>query len=94
MPKLLGETNFLKHVIIELDHRVPRPRPTDVGSGSTVRPRTIIACVHHFQDKEKILHLARQQPLKLGTNRIFVFPDYTAEVMDQRRGYRDVMLSC
>lgn len=91
IPKLLGEINFPKQVIIDRAHRFPLPKLTEVGSGSTVKPRTIMARVHHFQDKEKILRLARQQPLKFGANRIFVFPDYTAEVMDQRRGFRDVM---
>lgn len=41
-----------------------------------------------FQNKEKITRLARQQTLKYGARRVFGFP---AEVMDQRRGFRDVM---
>lgn len=52
IPKLLGETNYPKLVIIERGHRAPLPKPTEVDHGNTVRPRTIIAHVHHFQDKE------------------------------------------
>ncbi|CAB1443944.1 unnamed protein product [Pleuronectes platessa] len=41
------------------------------------KPRTILARIHHFQDKDLILRLGRQQPLD--------------EVMAQRRAFRDVM---
>lgn len=86
IPKLLGDDIFPKPVVIDRAHRTQQPKPPE-GS----RPRTIIARVHLAQDKEKILRLGRQQSLDYGGHRILIFPDYTAEVMEQRRSFREVL---
>lgn len=91
IPKLLGETHFPKPVIVDRAHRSQQPKPVEGASGPSARPCTIIARVHHYQEKEKIIRLARQQSLKYGAHKVFIFPDYTAEVMEQRRGFREAM---
>lgn len=91
IPKLLGDSNFSKPVVVDRAHRSLQPKPAEGGPGPTPRPRTIIARIHHYQEKEAIIRLARQHPLKYGDHKVFIFPDYTAEVMEQRRGFRDAM---
>lgn len=85
IPKLLGVSSFAKPVIVDRAHRIPVPKPTDVK-----RPRSIIARIHFYQEKELILRLSRQQQMIYNGQRIYVYPDYTAEVMAQRRGFREV----
>nr|WPK86705.1 NLRC3-like protein 46 [Sebastes schlegelii] len=85
IPKLLGVSSFAKPVIVDRAHRIPVPKPTDVK-----RPRSIIARIHFYQEKELILRLSRQQQMIYSGQRIYVYPDYTAEVMAQRRGFREV----
>lgn len=55
IPKLPGETYFPKLVIIDRAHRSLLPMPVEGGFGPSARPRTIIARVHHFQGKEKMI---------------------------------------
>uniref|UniRef100_A0AAV2MGX8 Pentraxin (PTX) domain-containing protein n=1 Tax=Knipowitschia caucasica TaxID=637954 RepID=A0AAV2MGX8_KNICA len=86
IPKLLEQGNLAKQVIVDRAHRVPMPRAT-----STQRPRSIIARIHFYQEKEMLLRLSRQNQLVYNGARIFIYPDYTADVMTQRRGFRDVM---
>jgi len=51
----------------------------------------MIARIHHFQIKEKILQLARQQfPLRYKGRPIHIFPDLPAEIMKQRQSFNDV----
>lgn len=87
IPKLFGESNFSQPVTVDRAHRVPLPR----RSTDAKRPRTIIARIHFYQEKEMLLRLSRQQELTYNDLRVFVFPDYTAEVMAQRRAFREVM---
>ncbi|KAJ8015326.1 hypothetical protein DPEC_G00024960 [Dallia pectoralis] len=68
IPKLLGETHFSKPVIVDRAHRSLQPKPAEGASGPPARPRTIIARVHHYQEKETIIRLARQQSLSYGAH--------------------------
>lgn len=86
IPKLLGDDNFAKPVVIDRAHRIQQPKPPE-GS----RPRMMIARVHLTQDKEKIMRLGRQRSMEYEGNRILIFPDYSAEVMEQRRRFREVL---
>lgn len=80
LPKLLGLQNFPGGLKVERAHRLGQPVST--------RPRTMIAKIHHFQEKEKILKLARQQsPLSSNGARINVYPDFSPEVNEQRRAF-------
>lgn len=87
IPKLFGASNFPKTVTVDRAHRVPLPR----RNMDAKRPRTIIARIHFYQEKEQLLRLSRNQELVYNGLRVFVFPDYTAEVTAQRRAFREVM---
>lgn len=87
IPKLFGASNLSKPVTVDRAHRVPLPR----RNMDTKRPRTIIARIHFYQEKELLLRLSRNQELIYNGLRVFVFPDYTAEVTAQRRAFREVM---
>ncbi|MGL4992427.1 MAG: hypothetical protein ACRC57_14905, partial [Sarcina sp.] len=88
IPQLLGEEHFPRPVKVDRAHRSLQPKPP-VGE----KPRTILARIHHFQEKELILRRGRMQPLEYKGRRVFIFPDYTTEVMSQRNAFRDVMQS-
>lgn len=84
-PDLLGASNFSKPLEVDRIHRLGRKL------GEDVRPRVMIARIHHFQMKEKILQLARQQFLLRYEGRpIHIFPDLPAEIMKQRQAFNDV----
>ncbi|KAK7925063.1 hypothetical protein WMY93_007373 [Mugilogobius chulae] len=85
IPKLFGAEHFDKPLAVDMAHRSLQPKPPD-GS----KPRTIIAKIHSLQDKEKIIRLGRQRTVEYGGRRIFIFPDYTAEVMEQRRSFKEI----
>ncbi|CAK6981221.1 LINE-1 retrotransposable element ORF1 protein [Scomber scombrus] len=51
----------------------------------------MIARIHHFQIKEKILQLSRQLfPLTYNEAAIHVFPDLPVEVIKQRQAFENV----
>lgn len=86
IPQLLGQSNFSKPIKIDRAHRSLKPKPQD-----NERPRVIIAKVHNDCDVSKILRLSRQQaPLNYQGSRVFIFPDYTAEVSSQRQAFNNV----
>lgn len=95
---------FLKEFIPELLGVSHFPRPHHLGNQTDrahhlgKQPHSenawlciMIAWIHHFQIKEKILQLAHQQfPLKYRGKAIHFFPDFPAEVMKQRQASDDV----
>lgn len=86
IPELLGADNFPKPLEVDRAHRLGRRL-----SENDVHPRVMIARIHHFQLKEKILQLARQQfPLRYNGKAVHFFPDYPAEVMKQRQAFDPV----
>lgn len=86
IPDLLGASNFSKPLEVDRAHRLGRQ-----PSGEDARPRVMIARIHYFQTKEKILQLARQQfPLRYQGRPIHIFPDLPAEIMKQRQAFNDV----
>lgn len=86
LPKLFGEDNFQSPVVIDRAHRVLRPPPA-----AGAKPRAIIARVHFFREKERILRLRRDRQLEYKGNKVLIFPDYTPEVMRQRREFTDTL---
>lgn len=86
IPELLGKEHFPYPLKVDRAHRSLWPMP---AAGE--KPRTIIACIHHFQTKELILRLARMKKMEYKGNKVLIFPDYTSEVMSQRRSFRNVM---
>lgn len=86
LPELLGPNNFSKPIKIDRAHRSLRPKPPD-----NERPRVIIAKVHNDRDLANIFRLSRQHaPLHYRGGRVFIFPDYTAEVSSQRQAFNNV----
>ncbi|KAL7881004.1 hypothetical protein SRHO_G00032580 [Serrasalmus rhombeus] len=86
LPKLLGATHFVEPLIVDRAHRVLQPKPPEGA-----KPRTIIARVHFYTEKERILRLRAGCNLDYNGHKVYIFPDYTAEVLSQRRSFRDVM---
>ncbi|RXN10895.1 putative transposase element L1Md-A101/L1Md-A102/L1Md-A2 [Labeo rohita] len=85
IPKLLGTENFPERIKVDRAHRTG-PLPSRGG-----RPRIMIARIHHYPVKETILRLAWQHaPLKFDGVLISIFPDFTAEVLSQRRAFDGV----
>lgn len=87
-PELLGKQHFPHPVKVDRAHRSLQPKSAAGG-----KPRTIMVRIHHFQVKEQILRLSRTQSMEYKGNKVLIFPDYTSEVMGQRRAFRDVMKS-
>ncbi|KAI4904740.1 hypothetical protein NFI96_002270 [Prochilodus magdalenae] len=76
LPKLLGEENFNLPLVVDRAHRSLQPRPADGA-----RPRPIIARIHLFQVKEKIMQLRRLHgPLQFRSNK--QFQDHSASGED------------
>lgn len=88
IPKLLGEENFPTPLSIEKAHRNPASSKNDI---SKTHPRPILIKLQHFQDKIKILRLAREKKeLFYNGSRIYIFPDYSAELMRRRKAFNPV----
>lgn len=88
-PELLGAQHFLKPITVDRAHRLGS-LPSDEVERARARPRVMIARIHHYQTKEKILQLARQQfPLSYRDNAIHIFPDLSVEVMKKREAFED-----
>lgn len=86
LKNMLGAENFTPLFAVERAHRVTaRPLPT--GSG----PRTFILRMLNYNDRDIILQKARQLlDIKMEGSRIFFFPDFSAEVQQQRAKFSDV----
>lgn len=86
--KILGASNFPKSLKIDRAHRTG-----PIGNAQS-RPRSMVARLHHYPDKEKILRLARlSSPLMYNGARILIFPDFTSEVLKQRQAFNAVRKS-
>lgn len=87
IPELLGAGNFPKPVVVDRAHRLGGISEDD----DEARPRVMIAKLHYFRTKEKILQLSQQQfPLSHNDRAIHIFPDYPAEVNKQRQAFEGV----
>ena len=72
--------------IVERAHRIPggRPKPG-------MPPRTIIARVLNYRDRDTVLQEARVAPqVKCDNAVIRFFPDFTLQVQQQRRNFLEV----
>ncbi|KAK7878078.1 hypothetical protein WMY93_031274 [Mugilogobius chulae] len=73
----------------ELDraHRSLVPKP-----GLNERPRAVIIRFHRFQTKDLVIREARKRgALEYRGHKILFYEDYTADVLQQRAEYKDVM---
>lgn len=80
IPKLLGNDNFLKHLIDRAHHSL------QVKPSLGAKPCTIITRVNQFQEKELISELWNTKAK--GSH---FPPNYTMEVKAQRHAFQDVM---
>ena len=75
-----------KHFTIERAHRIPggKPKPG-------TPPRTIIARVFNYRDRDTILQEARKaKPVRIENNEVGFFPDFTLQVQRRRREFYDI----
>lgn len=86
IPHLLGQENFSTPPVIERAHRTPMFRNNDRAG-----PRPILIKLRDFQDKVKILRLAREKKeLVFQGNQIHIYPDFSAELVKKRRSFDPV----
>ena len=82
----LQPRNLSEFFTIERAHRIPGRPPQPGGP-----PRTIIAKLLHYRDRDTILQAARVAPaVKLNNATIRFFPDFTLQVQQARRGFLEV----
>lgn len=86
LSKILGEDNFDGPILVDRAHRSLAPRPR-IGE----RPRPIIARLHYYSDKEKIMSLSRTKgQLFFEKSPVHIFPDMSPEVGRQRAAFNQV----
>ncbi|KAK9956289.1 hypothetical protein ABG768_014034 [Culter alburnus] len=81
----VGITASENSPLLDRAHCIPAPKPP-----ASSRPRPMIVRVHHFQIKQRILQLARDKPLLFRGNKVYIFPDFTQEVVKRRMAFADV----
>lgn len=81
----VGITASENSPLLDRAHRIPAPKPP-----ASSRPRPMIVRVHHFQIKQRILQLARDKSLLFRGNKVYIFPDFTQEVVKRRMAFADV----
>nr|XP_046224207.1 phospholipid-transporting ATPase IH-like [Oncorhynchus gorbuscha] len=84
IPEVLGITKFTKQLEIERAHRTsaPKPRPDEP-------PRAVLIRFLRFQDREKILQLARAKgDIAINGKRVSLFPDMSADLTRRRKQFR------
>uniref|UniRef100_H3B4E2 L1 transposable element RRM domain-containing protein n=1 Tax=Latimeria chalumnae TaxID=7897 RepID=H3B4E2_LATCH len=85
LPKLLGLADGTQ-LEVERAHRTLGTRP-EAGQ----RPHPFIVKFLRFQDKERIIHKARERgTLEWEGNKILIFPDLSKELQEKRRRFLDV----
>ncbi|KAJ4920427.1 hypothetical protein JOQ06_013927 [Pogonophryne albipinna] len=86
IPQLLGQDAFPTLPIIERAHRSPTARQNSCAS-----PRAIMIELLNFQDKVKILRLAREKKsLDYNGKHISIYPDVSPELTRRHRSFDPV----
>lgn len=86
IPSLLGPENFPISPIIERAHRSPAQRPNDRDT-----PRPIVMKMLNFQDKMKIIRLAREKKkVELNGSRIYFNPDFSADLARRHKSFAGI----
>lgn len=85
---LFGQENVPHPPLIERAQRSPTQRSDNTSSS---HPRPILVRFLSFQDKVNILRLSRQKgELFINKTRIHFYPDYSAELVKQRREFEPI----
>lgn len=78
LPSLLSKENFTSPLILDKVHRTPTFRHQDTKAGS----RPVLVKLLNFQDKVKILRLAREKKeLVFNSVRVHIFPDFSTALL-------------
>lgn len=86
LTKVLGEENFDGPILIDRAHRSLAPKPR-----AGERPRPMIARLHYYADKDKIMLLSRTKgKLFFEGSPVHIFPDMSPEVGRQRAAFNPV----
>ena len=84
IPELLGTDHFAEPLRVERSHRLGARRE----AAAATRPRPLIMKLLNYQDKVKILQVAREKKdLLFQRRRIFFFPDFSPAVQAQRKTF-------
>lgn len=87
IPTLLGGENFPTVPVVERAHR----SPTYSSSSKAGQPRPILVKFLNFQDKMKIMRLAREKgKLSWGGVTISIYPDFSPGIVKKRREFDTV----
>ncbi len=85
IPQLLGQDNFPTLPIIEWAHRSPT-----VHQSGRASLRPVMVKLLNFQDKLKILRIAREKKLEYNGTRVYIYPDFSADLIKRRRSFDPV----
>lgn len=85
LTEVFGPDSFPTPLVVDRAHRI------NIQMRSPNTPRPLIARIHHYQNKELLLKLAREKGRLLyhGTE-IHIFPDYSPEVSQKRAAFYEV----
>lgn len=85
LQKVFGAQAFPRTVAVNRAHRLAVQK-RKVGA-----PRPFIACIHHFQMKQRIMQLARERgSLDYKGSEIHIYADYSAEVARRRATFAPI----
>lgn len=80
-----GREAFSPMLAVERAHRMPA-RPPPQGAP----PRTFIAKLLNYKDRDAALRMAREKGnIQLGNSKITIFPDFSTEVQHRRQGFTE-----
>lgn len=86
LAEVLGADNFDRTIVIDRAHRINSRVPRKDG-----RPRVLIARLHYYTDKEKIMSLSRAKGrLFYDGCPVYIFADVSPEVGRQRAAFTQV----
>lgn len=85
--EIFGPDTFPRPLTVDRAHRLAVQRRRDGA------PRPFIACIHHFQMKQRIMQLAREKgPLSYRGSEIHIYADYSADVARKRAAFAPVKI--
>lgn len=80
-----GREAFSPMLAVERAHRMPA-RPPLPGAP----PRTFIAKLFNYKDRDAALRMAREKGnIPVGNNKVAIFPDFYADIQKRRQGFME-----
>lgn len=85
LKEIFGPDAFTAPLMVDRAHRI------NIQRRNLHSPRPFIARIHHYQNKERILQLARESNRLIYRGaEVHIFPDYSPEVSRKRAAFADV----